>query len=1161
MKLPSLLVRAGLLLAMGVAAYGQSTVGTIYGSVSDPSGSKLANAVITITDVKTQLTQTSKSNGKGDFQFVSVQPSNYTVTATVDGFKTETQTGVTVDANANVNVSFTLQVGAKDESVEVTAGTTLVDTREAQIGETIDEQRIEELPTVNRDPYQLLQSVTGVSGFSPDTLIGSRDGARFSVNGMPVGQSSFYLDGAQNNILRAGGGNKAPNPSMLQEFRILTSNFDAEFGRSPGAVVNLITKSGSDRYHGEVYEFIRNDALDALPFSYGPLPADFPVNYKLNQFGGSVGGPMPKLSKTYFFFGFEQLNLHQLAYVLPTQYRAPQAAFANGDFSTDYGTDGTFTPTSSLLTYSCNGTSYVICPNNIDPVAVAVMKFLPKRDPVTGISPTQSAQAPNLVNQGLGRIDYKGFNRHSITGTFFDSRGSAIDPTVNGTNQAFAYEQVYENNNQVNGILADTWVVSNNAVNDLRGFYTGNRSVITNFYPDHLAPDLGATYPIGGARINTAPPRFALGTNSWMQIGPQTYGPSDVNQQSFGLVDVATLTFGQHTIKVGGSYIWDKYSEIGTNYAGGAFSITSDIAGVGDRYSDFMLGHANSFEQSTVGVIKRHNYDPSLFAQDTWHVLPRLTLNLGARWEVFSPYYGDRTSGSFRAGVQSVRFPTAPLGILYEGDPGVATGVANTPYTDFAPRLGFAWDLYGDGRTSLRGGWGVFFYQQVIQDENRYQMPFGLDLTLQPGAPGVQSFVNPYPSGGGPTVSPFPYNPNPANPVYIQGGLVYATPPNGGSTPYANEYNLSVEQQLTKTYALRVSYVGSSYVKQFQSVDINSSIDPSLTYFDYTYHPVTQTNPVAFTSETNSVPNFNLRRPYEPYGVNGFGDPVAGRNFYFQKITELQNNWNTSYNSLQVTLRGRLGRQINLNSSYVWSKALDNESPVNRYDLRSSYGPTSVDVRNRWVISALIGIPGTRKFGFVGKQLLSGWRVNTLTYVQSGTPFTVTTSTDENFDGNTGDRPDQVMLNPYNTKAHTDIEKINEYLNPNAFANTSASYSTTTTPAGTAVNNAFHPNADPYPQILYGSESRNSLRLPGTSQTNLSLFKEFALPAHTRLQLRAEAFNALNKVNFLTPRTDLTTIKSGIGNSLANYAPVAGFASITTFGTMRQLQFGARLMF
>jgi hypothetical protein len=1143
MKFLKLLARSAFAALLVAAAHAQSTVGTIYGSVVDLSGAKVTGAAVVITDVKTQVQQANKTNGQGDYQFVAVNPSDYIVTVTAPGFKTETQTGVTVDANTNVNVSFNLNAGGANEKVEVSAGTTMVDTRESQIGETIDQQRIQELPTINRDAYQLLQTVTGVTSFTADTLIGGRSGANFSVNGFPTQTSSFYLDGAQNNILRDGGGNKPPDVDALQEFRILTSNFDAEFGRSPGAVVNLITKNGADAYHGDLFEFMQNNMFDAKNYF---APSYLINNLHQNQFGGSAGGPIPKLRQTFFFVNYAHVQLHTDDYIYPyANVVLPTVAEEAGDFTNDTNVTTASTPAlaatqiAHVEAESCNGATLVICPTNIDPVAAAVTKFIPTADPVTGAQPTQQANADNLVNQGLIRIDFNAIPRHGIEGTLFDSRGTATDPTANGTNNIFAYDSKYIDNNTVNGIIADNWIVNNNMVNSGRVFYSGNRSIIVNEYPNHLLANLGATIAEGGPNYINSPPRFALGTGNF-NAGASTYGPSDVNQQAFGVVDVLTLTRGQHSMKMGASYVWDKYSEKGTNFSGGAYSVNTDHLGTGDRFVDFLTGYADTFQQSTPTNIHRHNYDPAIFFQDNWHALPRLSLNLGVRWEVFPPFYGDGTGGTFRAGVQSTKFPTAPIGILYQGDRGVAPGVSNTPYTDFAPRVGFALDLFGDGRTSLRGGIGLFFYQQVIEtvnDEVYEQQPYGLDLTLnpnqgiRPASAGGGGYANPYASNNGMlnntvavTTSPFPYTPNLTNPVYISGGTVYAAPPNGGSTPYAKEYNLNVQQQLSRTYVLQVGYVGSSFIKQLQVVDLNQAPLPT----------------TAAVQSGMILPAAN-RRPYEPYGPSGTGYPygIGTQGFAFAGIQELRNSLNLNYNSLQVTLRGRLGRQINLNASYVWAKALNNASPIETTLPRSSYGPSSYDIRDRFVLSGLFALPTTRRFGWFGKQVLDGWRVNDITYIQSGTPYTVSSDTDENDDGVSNDRPN-IIANPYNTAATNRQQKIHQYLNPSAFQSVTAAAAKTLVPCLCA---------------FFGNEQRDGLHLPYTSASNISMFKEFALPRSTRLQFRVEAFNAFNKVNLQDPRTDLATLQSA-----ANEANPA-FSQLQEAQNPRQIQLGARFIF
>lgn len=287
------------MLAIALTIHAQSTTGTIYGAVADPSGAAIPGCTIKATNTATGVAQTTVTNGSGAYTFATVDPGDYSVSTTATGFKNLTQTGVQVAANQNVHVAFSLSVGSTTETVSVAADVTMVDTREAQVATTIEQKELQELPSLNRDVYSLVATVPGVTNYSGAPLTGDVSGTSFSVNGLPANMVSFYLDGAYNNVYKNGaGGNAVPNPDALEEFHLITSNFDAEFGRTPSAVVNVITRSGTQKFHGEVYDYIRNDMFNAKNYF-----ADSVTPLKQNQFGGNLGGPLLRKGKAFFFFG------------------------------------------------------------------------------------------------------------------------------------------------------------------------------------------------------------------------------------------------------------------------------------------------------------------------------------------------------------------------------------------------------------------------------------------------------------------------------------------------------------------------------------------------------------------------------------------------------------------------------------------------------------------------------------------------------------------------------------------------------------------------------------------------------------------------------------------------------------------------------------------
>ena len=1059
--------------AIALTMHAQSTTGTIYGTVMDPSGAAIPGGTVKAVNTATGVAQTTVTNGSGAYTFTTVDPGDYRVSTTATGFKTQTQTGVQVAANDNVHVAFNLPVGSATEDVSVAAGVTMVDTREAQIATTIGQQQLQELPSENRDVYSLVATVPGVTNYSSAPLTGDLNGTSFSVNGLPANMVSFYLDGAFNNVYKDGSaGNAVPNPDALEEFHLITSNFDAEFGRTPAAVVNVITRSGTRNFHGEAYDYIRNDMFDAKNyFLTGVTPL------KQNQFGGNFGGPLLKNGKAFFFVDYQGTIVHTPANIAAKAIVTATALERTGDFR-----QSKVLP----LNVSCNGVKYVICPSAIDPVAANLLKFVPVYDSNLNQTVQQSANGNILVNQGTARLDYHGFQNHSIELMFFTQHGTQNTPGAGG-NQIYSYAGAVDNEIQDNIVAGDTWILSARTVNSFRAFYTQNRYIQANTINNTLA-SIGSQAGEGGPIFS--PPVFII--SGFWQMGPNAAGPNDNDQQAFGAFDTVNLTRGHHEIKAGGSYVWEKYSANGNKTAGANFTFTGAATGAivngkmvnGNALADFLEGKANTLLQTSSSIQRQYSYDPALYVQDDWQIRPRLNINLGLRWEVFPPFPGQGVYGTFAPNAQSKVVPTAPLGLLYQGDPGIPAGVYATSWTRFAPRVGFAFDMFGNGRTSLRGGYGIFYFDQAeIQTGQQLQQPFVASITT----PKPPNLVNPY----APNADPFPFVYNPASPRFVSGTTIFAVPTSGGAIPYVEEYNLNIQQQLSPGFSMQIGYVGNATRKNYLQHDINA--------------------PVYVPGAATTAAGLNARRPYEP----------TPSTYTFQAIQLNDNVDNATYNSLQASLRGRVGKKLTMQLSYVWGKSLGYSGPiVDNSDIARDYGPEAIDIRHRFVASYDYLLPEVHRFGAFGREAINGWHISGITGFQSGSPFTVTSGVDTNLDGTVNDRAD-VVGNPYFPNSRSRAQKIQQFINPAAFA---------------------------VPSGPYGNEQQRSLVGPGSINTNLAVFKEFSLYENLRLLFRAEAFNAFGDVNLNNPRTGLTVLNTNV-------------SQITGAADPRIWQFAAKLRF
>ena len=1056
----------------------QTTTGSIYGTISDQNNAVIPNVSITVTRVDTGEIHTLTSNESGNYSFPALMPGDYTVSAHAQGFSTQTQRNIRLDVSQNEHISFTLKPGATSDVVTVTADATMIDTRESQLGETVDQKRIQDLPLNGRNAYSLVQLVPGVTNYTGESAIGDQNGSSFSVNGIRTALNSFYLDGVFDTAIYRDGGNLIPNPDAVHEFRLLTSNFDAEFGRAPGGVVNLITRSGTNNFHGLLYDYLRNNVLNAKSYfnnSVTPL--------KQNQFGGNVGGPFLR-DKLFFFFSYEGLRVASPTTVAAASLVTPTPAEAMGDLSAMPQSQWPKLPNGTL--YNCNGKQGVICPNVLDPVAQNLLKTVPLSDPATGHPVQQTSPGNNSANQYLIRGDYQITPQHSAAVMFFNSHGTGRSPTA-GSNQILDFSGVSQKNAQTNAMVSETWMVSANKLNNIRVFYSLNHNILGNLFDNNTLSDLGSQAPAGSGL--TTQPQISI-TGYW-SMGSGSSGVDNQAQQAIGLVDSFNWTHANHDVKFGGSFLWSKYAETGGYAGSGQWGFTGSTTG--NALADFLLGNANSWRQNS-GVFHRlHAPDPALFIQDDWRIARKLTLNLGLRWEAFAPFTGQNDFGTFSPNVQSRRFPTAPLGILAAGDPGVPDGIIHTQWKDFAPRVGFAYDVFGDGKTSLRGAYGLFYAaSQATFSANLEQQPFLLDITINK----TPNLVTPFTPG----LDPFPYVVNLQNPTFRSGAATVGLAPNAGGTPYVHEYSLALQQQLGSQWAAQVSYVGNGTRKAYLLRDANS--------------------PVYIPGASTSTTGLNSRRPYQP----------TPDTYAFGSIAELTPAGNSSYNALQIILTRRFAHNFSLSANYVWSKTIDfvsadpgslsGTSLVDNNDINRDRGLSTLDVPQRFVASYLWTTPVIHRWGFVGREALSGWQLNGITTLSTGSPFNVTSGVDSNLDGSTNDRPN-VTGDPRMPGARSRSAKIQGFFNTAAFS---------PVPAG----------------VPYGNTPRDLLVGPGFVNTDFSAFKNFPVWNEHNLQFRGELFNLFNNVNLNNP--------NGTRSS-------SQFGKITGSGSPRIVQFSLRYSF
>lgn len=1043
----------------GNSVLAQSTA-RLTGTVTDSSGAVLPNAAVLCSNFATGIGYSATSDAGGVFRFPDLPVGTYNLTISHAGFTTFNQTGIVLVTGHDVDIPVKLSVGGTTQTVEVGGANQGIQPTSSVVQTSIESKSMQDLPLNGRNALQLVFLVPGAISQNDNPSFQTAN-TRIAVNGNRGTDNGYQLDGVNYIDEQYQTAPILPSPDAIQEFTAKTSNFSASQSGA-GADIQFTTKSGTNQFHGALFEYLRNNYFDARNYFATKV-----TPFKRNQYGGAFGGPIFR-NKTFFFGSYQ--GTRTVGGASPSVAQVPTALMRTGDFS----------QSGNIIIDPLTGAPFPgnqIPQRRFDPVMgkLASLYPLPNQANGTYISNPRTDQNDDQV---LARIDHQLTSKDHLTARFFYDDFSFQEQT--SALPSFYGADKFLNRN---ALLSDTHTFSSNLLLIAAFGYTNAGRVRSAVFP--ITPqEAGVNVPLATAG---APPQTSITVSTYASLLSGT--PIVISPKSYDYRIHFTWSHGAHLIQGGldvirnDEYAFDRSFQSGSWTFNGSRTASTSVPKSGNSYADILLGLPFTFTQHGTEPQNISETKMQPWFEDDWKVLPRLTLNLGVRYEPWLPAIDHQAPQiGFLPGIQSVVAPNAPPGLVFSGDAGLPHSIFARDMNNVAPRIGFAYDVNGDARTVIRGAYGVFFRPSPLNLQ-RFSSNTAAFRSLATSISNPPSFADPY--ANTPGGSPFPWV---APTVQDLKTYTFRKPVTTSAliprarTSYVQEWNLVVERQMTSNMAVSASYIGNHMVKGMDS---------------------TEGNPATYIPGQSTQANVDSRRPYKGLASLQILSPFSFSN----------------YNALQLAVNRHTEKGLTLIGNYTWSKCMDNDSNttggigvINKFDLNANYARCDFDISQLANISVVYDLPAVTSFHGFADKALNHWQLTTIMTLNGGGSFSVSSGQANSLTGpttNSGtlDLADRVP--GVSVARPAGVSGLQEYFN-------------------TA---AFKPNA----LGTFGDSGRNSMDGPGSFGWDLGVLKTVPVTERIRVTLRGEAFNVLNHTNFSTPVATYTN--SNFGKTISAGAP------------------------